>query len=96
MGTRHVLPVAISLLAILLVASVIIGLVVGAAGITARQTVSILLAGPKATSFADFSSAQHRIIWQLRLPRVLSAAVAGLVLTVAGIDRKSTRLNSSH
>lgn len=85
MGTRHVLPVAVSLLAILLVASVLIGLVVGAAGITARQTVSILLAGPKATSFADFSAAQHRIIWQLRLPRVLSAAVAGLVLAVAGM-----------
>ena len=35
-----------------------------------------------------------RIIWELRLPKALTAVVAGSALSLA--DRKSTRLNSSH
>ena len=39
---------------------------------------------------------EYQVLVALRLPRVLGAAVVGGLLALAGADRKSTRLNSSH
>lgn len=78
-------PVLAIGLVLLLVACMVIALTLGAAGITAGQTLSIVLSGPDHHGSTLFSVAQHRIIWQLRLPRLLTAALAGVILAVAGM-----------
>lgn len=82
---KHYLPVIGTALVILLVASVLLALTLGPAGISVRQTVAIVAAGPSSNISSNFNPAQHRIIWQLRLPRILSAVVAGVVLAVSGM-----------
>lgn len=72
-------------LLLLLVAVLLISLAVGPAGITVKQTILILKDGPTYTANGNFSSAQHRIIWHLRLPRILTALVAGMVLAISGM-----------
>ncbi len=81
---RYYSLIWITLLA-LLVAVVLISLALGPAGITVKQTVLILKEGPTYTPNSNFSSAQHRIIWYLRLPRILTALVAGMVLAISGM-----------
>ena len=72
-------------LLILLIVIILISLAVGPAGITVGQTISILKEGPKYSPTERFTSAQHRIIWFLRLPRILTALVAGMVLAISGM-----------
>ncbi len=81
---RYYSLIWITLLA-LLVAVVLISLALGPAGIPVKQTVLILKEGPTYTPNSNFSSAQHRIIWYLRLPRILTALVAGMVLAISGM-----------
>lgn len=72
-------------LVILVVTSMMLALTIGPAGIPLRQTVSIMLNGPHEDVSTLFSPAQHRIIWHLRLPRILTAALAGVVLAISGM-----------
>jgi iron complex transport system permease protein len=65
----------VSIAAALLAAAVICGLAVGASGLSPGEVVSAL--------FRDTGRA-HSIVWALRLPRVLMAALVGLGLGVAG------------
>ena len=85
MVKKHYLPVIGAALVILLVAITLSALTLGPAGISIRQTVAIVGAGPSNDISTTFNQAQHRIIWQLRLPRILSAMVAGVVLAVSGM-----------
>ncbi|MFA5468157.1 MAG: iron ABC transporter permease [Sphaerochaetaceae bacterium] len=74
----------VTLLALLVVVT-LASLAVGPAGITIKQTVAIIKDGPTYQMNATFTNAQHRIIWSLRLPRILTALVAGIVLAVSGM-----------
>jgi iron complex transport system permease protein len=65
----------VSLAAALLAAAVIGGLAVGASGLSPGEVVAAL--------FRDTGRA-HSIVWALRLPRVLMAALVGLGLGMAG------------
>ncbi|MEA5033214.1 MAG: iron ABC transporter permease [Sphaerochaeta sp.] len=85
MVQKHYLPIIGVALVILLVAVTLSALTLGPAGISVRQTVAIVGAGPSNNMSTTFTQAQHRIIWQLRLPRILSAMVAGVVLAVSGM-----------
>lgn len=85
---RFVIPLAIVLI-VLLILLVITAMSLGPAGIPMSQIIHILIAGPSETDGATFSSAQQRIIWNLRLPRLLSALVAGVVLSVSGMVYQS-------
>lgn len=69
---------------LLLVMSSIVALTLGPAGITVRQTFAILMAGPGNSISSLFSESQYFIVWNLRLPRILTAVVAGMTLAVAG------------
>ncbi|MGI6433223.1 MAG: FecCD family ABC transporter permease [Sphaerochaetaceae bacterium] len=81
--------VRVKLVAIILIVSLILligaSLASGAAGISLKQAVAILASGPASKSSELFSLAQHRIIWSLRFPRALSAALAGALLAAAGM-----------
>ncbi len=70
---------------VLLIGLSMAALVLGPADITLGQTIKILLAGPDGALGATYSASQRYIIWNLRLPRVLTATVAGMVLAVAGV-----------
>ncbi|MFA7018402.1 MAG: iron ABC transporter permease [Sphaerochaetaceae bacterium] len=79
------LPIIWLFLLVALVVVSISSLALGPAGITIKQTVAIITGGPTYHGSTLFSSAQHRIIWNLRLPRILTSLVAGMVLAVAGM-----------
>ena len=79
------LPViSIALLITLLVVTAI-ALTFGPAGIPLSLIDDILRAGPNAEAQATYSQAQHRIIWTLRLPRILTSLIAGIILSVSGM-----------
>ncbi|MFY0664138.1 MAG: iron ABC transporter permease [Natronospirillum sp.] len=67
-----------------LVLSIFCGLMFGAAAIPARAVLSSLLSVLPGVSSSAHSAADHLIIWQLRLPRVLLAGLIGGGLAVAG------------
>ena len=71
--------------AILLVGISMAALILGPAQITLNQTVRILLDGSDGTPGETYSASQKYIIWNLRLPRVLTAIVSGMVLAVSGV-----------
>lgn len=86
---RFISPLAVTLLALLLLL-LLTAMSLGPAGIPVSQIIHILSAGPQAgDSATTFSTAQHRIIWSLRLPRLLTALVAGIVLSVSGMVYQS-------
>ena len=85
MVDRKYRPTIAIIIALLLLTSMVLALTVGPAGITVKQTIAILVSGVQHTDTSTFSAAQHRIIWQLRLPRILTAAIAGLVLAISGM-----------
>lgn len=61
-------------------------LFVGSSHMSAREALDALLGGG--------SSAQSRIIWKIRVPRVLAAIIAGAGLSVAGLVMQTTLNNS--
>ena len=73
------------MLAAVLVTGVIC-LFVGSSNMTVRDAVNALLGGG--------SDAQSRIIWRIRIPRVLAAIIAGAGLSVAGLIMQ-TNLNNA-
>jgi iron complex transport system permease protein len=73
------------MLAAVLVTGVVC-LFVGSSNMTVRDAVNALLGGG--------SDAQSRIIWRIRIPRVLAAIVAGAGLSVAGLIMQTTLSNS--
>ena len=73
------------MLAAVLVTGVIC-LFVGSSNMTVRDALNALLGGG--------SDAQSRIIWRIRIPRVLAAIIAGAGLSVAGLIMQTTLSNS--
>lgn len=72
----------------MLVAVIVIGiacLFVGASNMTARDALNAFL--------GRGNDAQSRIIWQIRVPRVLAAIIAGAGLSVAGLVMQTTLNN---
>lgn len=73
------------MLAAVLVTGVVC-LFVGSSNMTVRDAVNALLGGG--------SDAQSRIIWRIRIPRVLAAIIAGAGLSIAGLIMQTTLSNS--
>ena len=71
-------------LAVLLTATV--SLFIGSSNMTLRDAWQALLGGG--------TTAQSRIIWRIRMPRVLAAVIAGAGLAVAGLVMQTTLSNS--
>ena len=61
-------------------------LFVGSSNMTIQQALDVLLGGG--------SNAQNRIIWKIRVPRVLAAIIAGAGLSVAGLVMQTTLGNA--
>ena len=81
---RNTLIIFAMLAAVLLLG--IACLFVGSSHMSAREALDALLGGG--------SSAQSRIIWKIRVPRVLAAIIAGAGLSVAGLVMQTTLNNS--
>ena len=77
--------VILAMLAAVILAGVVC-LFVGSANMTLSDAWNALLGGG--------SDAQSRIIWRIRLPRVLAAIIAGAGLSVAGLVMQTTLNNS--
>ena len=77
--------VILAMLAAVLVAGVVC-LFVGSSNMTFTQALDALLGGG--------TNAQSRIIWRIRIPRVLAAIIAGAGLSVAGLVMQTTLDNS--
>jgi iron complex transport system permease protein len=75
---RRVLTIS-SLLGLLLVISVGLGLSIGSTGQNLREVFALL------TGNGDPASTLANIVWRIRLPRVLLAALAGATLSLGGL-----------
>ena len=82
---RRNTAVILAMLAAVILAGVVC-LFVGSANMTLSDAWNALLGGG--------SDAQSRIIWRVRLPRVLAAIIAGAGLSVAGLVMQTTLNNS--
>ena len=81
---RNTIVIIIMLVAVTLVA--VACLFVGSSNMTVSDAVNALLGGG--------NDAQSRIIWKIRVPRVLAAVIAGAGLSVAGLVMQTTLNNS--
>ncbi len=81
--TRKGAGLAVGLLVALPILAVIVSLAVGAYGISPLDVCRILWCGATGQEFAADPMAAS-IVWQTRLPRILSAALVGAGLSVAG------------
>lgn len=82
--------------AVMIVLLALLAIMMGPANISPRQTISIIhegIWGKRATSGSTYSQAQFYIVWNLRLPRILSALVAGAVLAASGVVFQSVFRN---
>ena len=78
-----------TLLISLLAAVIVVGIVclfVGSSNMTVSEAISAL--------FGRGNDAQSRIIWKIRMPRVLAAIVAGMGLAVSGLVMQTTLNNT--
>lgn len=74
----------------------LLAITMGPANITPGQTATIILdgiLGRGAYAGRNYSQAQFYIVWNLRLPRILSALIAGAVLSVSGVVFQSVFRN---
>ena len=82
---RRNAAVLITLLAVVVIVAVVC-LFAGSSNMTVREALDALL--------GKGSEAQHRIIWKIRMPRVLAAIVAGAGLAVSGLIMQTTLNNA--
>ena len=70
--------------ALILCAALLIGVLVGPAGLTPDRTILELLDGiPGIHLDSGLTATQQAILWQIRLPRVVLGALVGAMLAVA-------------
>jgi len=81
----------ISFLSVLLVCSIIVSVLVGSASISAKDVVRALFS--KFVPSCSSSGIAQTIVWELRLPRVTMAAIAGMAFAVAGTIMQSVLRN---
>ena len=77
---------AVTVLLLAVIAAGFVCLFVGSSGMTLRDCFAALLKKGSAT--------QERIVWNIRLPRVLAAIIAGAGLSVAGLMMQTNLINS--
>ena len=75
----------IAVLALALILSALGSLFVGASGMTLREGFAAL--------FGNGTAAQSRILWSIRIPRILAALAAGAGLSVAGLIMQTVLSN---
>jgi iron complex transport system permease protein len=85
MINKTLLPLLALLLMIALIVLVLLAMSSGPAGISVKQVATSILMGPNYQIGQSVSESQHRIIWNLRLPRILMSLVSGAVLSVSGM-----------
>jgi iron complex transport system permease protein len=78
---KKTLPIITIALLLFLILAILVSLAVGASSIKIGKIISIIANGYDKNA----SDAQSRIIWQLRLPRILTSAVAGSILAISGM-----------
>ena len=86
-GVRGAAWVGLPLLAILLVAAAVAAIAIGSTGIAWGTVVRVIAARALPEGWIDLrevSEAEQVIIWLIRLPRVVVAALVGAALAVAG------------
>jgi iron complex transport system permease protein len=67
---------------LLFLLSLVLGVSLGAVSLSLKDTIRAILAGPNYSGTADLTV--HTIVWSLRLPRVILAALTGASLGIAG------------
>ncbi len=80
----------------MIVLLMLFAIMMGPADISPRQTISILhggIFGGAEVSESTYSQSQFYIVWNLRLPRILSALTAGAVLAASGVVFQSVFRN---
>jgi iron complex transport system permease protein len=70
---------------VVLVVSVVAGVALGPVGVPFGQVVRLLGEGVTGGTIGAHEAGQYRIVWDIRLPRVLLAAVVGAGLAVVGV-----------
>ncbi|WP_258055655.1 iron ABC transporter permease [Streptomyces sp. Ru62] len=83
-GRIPALPLGLGL-AVLLVLSLLCGVALGAAGIGWADVLRLLWAGLTGGTVHTNDAAPYTIVWEIRLPRVLLAAVIGAGLAAVGV-----------
>lgn len=78
--------VILVMLTVCLIIAVVACLFVGSSNMSAAEALKVFLGGG--------NSAQNRIIWKIRLPRVLAAIIAGMGLSVSGLVMQTTLNNA--
>lgn len=73
------------LLAVVLAASVVAGVALGPVSIPFGRVVGFLQAAATGGRVEAVDAGQYRIVWDIRLPRVLLAAIVGAGLSVVGV-----------
>ena len=79
---RHLPPIPVCL--ILLLGVLLLAIFAGPTRIAPSVVVKVILSHLLPVSFADISPASDAIVWRIRLPRALVAAMVGAVLACAG------------
>lgn len=91
----HAPAVVLGLLALALLAALLIAMRLGTVGIEPQQIVAIILGKTLGLNVGvSWTPADEAIIWQLRLPRVLGAALVGAGLAGAGVVFQGLLRNS--
>jgi len=75
-----------AVVAALLTAAILYAIAVGSYRLTIAEVVSILL-------MRDLDSTAHHVIWNIRLPRILTAIISGAGLSIAGAAMQSILRN---
>ena len=81
---RNRIVIFVTLLAVIVIS--VACLFVGSSNMSFEDALNALLGGG--------NDAQSRIIWRIRVPRVLAAIVAGAGLSVAGLIMQTTLINA--
>ncbi|WP_062200464.1 iron chelate uptake ABC transporter family permease subunit [Demequina salsinemoris] len=95
METRRLRSPAVvtTALAALLAVSVVVAVAIGVAGLTPGQVWEVILAHAGLSPAAAPSDTNDAIVWGIRLPRVLTAALVGAGLAVAGVVMQGVTRN---
>ncbi|WP_030250970.1 FecCD family ABC transporter permease [Streptomyces violens] len=81
----RVVPASAAVLSLLLLGSLVCGVGLGASGVTWGETLHFLGAGLSGGTIRSDEVAAYTIVWEIRLPRAVLAAVVGAGLASVGV-----------
>ncbi|MEV0608788.1 iron ABC transporter permease [Polymorphospora rubra] len=84
-GSRTALGVAVAVLAVALLVSVLLAIGLGPANVAPADTVRYLWAAVSGGRITADEVSTYQIVWQIRTPRVLLAALVGAGLSAVGV-----------